>query len=668
MIDSFLSPDSFVSRYSNDIPSAPEASEIDFLLEKAEEACSVDSFDEAHTLLKKALSSIKEKEEADAKWADQEVYYNDIVRIYTELMPDEYNDSIPDEISILVFQKRLSSSLDTLKLTPNDSVVLSKLACQKGVSYNFPIVWNDRVYRSLYFFSKGRKGPLDRWLLRSGYYLPLMQRMFSDSGLPTDLAYLPLIESGFNPSAYSRRRAAGIWQFIASTGSLYGLRKNYWLDERRDPVKSTLAAVSYLKKLYNQFNDWYCSIAAYNCGENGMANAISKASTSNYWRLSLPRETRNYVPEFISALIVAKNAGCFGYSIAPVDTFNCDTAIINECINLHAVCDELSLSFKELRQLNPHLLRWCSPPNVQGYSLYLPRGTKDRFTFALTQNPGRFLVSWYAYHVHSGEKLSTIARHFKVSQEAIKNLNKMNGACRLSVGQAIFIPIPVGISQAHASAIAEDLIEQTPPRRPTTTVNGQIRYRVRPGDTIWDLARLFHIPVRDICEWNGIAGDQGIKAGQVLVLNNGATGTAKKSFPQPAVHDQNASVMKYRVQKGDNLYSIAKKLNVAVADLAAWNSKDGRRPVIFPDEELAYYPEKQTQGRTAQSDTVFYRVCKGDNLTSLAAAFSVSVTEIMQANNLTQNSTLKIGDLIKIPAAKRTSLLRETNYGIFACV
>ena len=140
------------------------------------------------------------------------------------------------------------------------------------------------------------------------------KKMFADSGLPSDLAYLPLIESGFNPMAYSRAHAAGMWQFMASTGSRYGMRKDGWIDERRDFIKSTKGAISYLKKLYAQFGDWHIVLAAYNYGENGISNALSRATAKNFWHLLVPRETKNYVPEFIAALIIAKNPQCFGFS------------------------------------------------------------------------------------------------------------------------------------------------------------------------------------------------------------------------------------------------------------------------------------------------------------------------------------------------------------------
>jgi membrane-bound lytic murein transglycosylase D len=653
--DTIMSADSFVDKYSSSIPPAPDCSEIEFLLNSAENSCLSYSYGEAHTLLRKALASIKEMEETGKEWPGADSYYNEAVRIYTEQMPGRYTDSIPDEISMLVFQKRLSQSLDTLKISPNDSIILKKLTCQKGISYNFPITYNDRVYRSLYFFGKGGKGPLDKWLLRSSPYLPFMQRMFADSGLPTDLAYLPLIESGFNPMAYSSRHASGIWQFIAATGSRYGLRTNYWLDERRDPVKSTSAAAGYLKKLFNQFNDWHLAVAAYNCGENSIVNALNRAPRSNYWHLSLPHETNNYVPEFISALIVAKNPECFGYPKVRAGVFDFDTLLINDCLNLQAVSDTLGIFFKDLRAINPHILHWCTPPSAMQLHLYLPKGSKGRLKQSLAQSPQSFHVSWYKYQVRPSQSLTGIASQFKVPLDALKSINKFDASSRLPAGQSVFIPIPVQMSTAEAGMIAEGLVRDDKPSPAKASTSGQIRYMVRSGDTVWELARLFHMSVQDICSWNNITQDQRLAQGQFLILYSKARTTKEKAaaLPPAALLPANPSQARYEVLPGETLYSISRKLGIPVSELMALNGIDTKSPVIFAGQNLFYYPGHKRVEKQPLPDTVFYKICKGDNLFSLAQSFSVSVNDLMQANNISASSTLKVGDLIRIPVTKR---------------
>jgi membrane-bound lytic murein transglycosylase D len=651
-----MSADSFVDKYRAEIPAAPECSEIEFLLNSAENACLSYSFEEAHILLRKALASIKEKEEAEKEWTGADSFYNEAVRIYMEQMPGKYSDSIPDEISMLVFQKQLSRSLDTLKLSPNDSIILKKLTCQKGINYNFPITFNERVYRSLYFFSKGEKGALDKWFLRSSQYLPFMQRIFADSGLPTDLAYLPLIESGFNPTAYSRRHASGIWQFIASTGARFGLRINYWLDERRDPVKSTRAAASYLKKLYDQFNDWYLAVAAYNCGENSIASLLNRAPRSNYWHLSLPRETNNYVPEFISALIVAKNPECFGYPKIKAGVFGFDTVLINECINLQAVSDSLGIFLNELRAINPHILHWCTPPGATQVHLYLPKGLKGRFNYSLAQSPHSFRVSWYKYQVIPGQTLNTIARQFKVPLDALKSINNFDASSPLPTGLYVFIPIPVQTRTTEASMIAEDLVRNDKPHLVKAEKNGQIRYMVRSGDTIGELARLFHMSVRNICTWNNIAQNQRLAQGQFLILYTKVRPAKEKNTaqsPSVSLPARPSSQARYEVLPDETLYSISRKLGIPVSELTSLNGIDTKNPVIFAGQNLFYNPGHRQTQQQPLPDTLFYKICKGDNLYSLAQSFSVSVSDLMQANNMSASSTLKVGDLLRIPVTKR---------------
>jgi membrane-bound lytic murein transglycosylase D len=591
--------DSFPDKFSEQVPEPPDCSEIEFLMESALNACDARNYSEANILLKKSLVLIKEKEDADRKWPDADKYYNDAVRIITEEMPAAFLDSIPDEISMLVFQKQMSQSLDTLKLHPNDSIVLKKLSSQKGISYNFPIQWNDRVYRSLYFFTRGKKGPLATWLLRSSYYLPFFQRMFSDSGIPTDLAYLPLIESGFNPLAFSRKRASGIWQFIASTGNRFGLRINYWIDERRDPIKSTSAAISYLKILYEQFGDWQLAIAAYNCGENAVVGAIAKASSANFWLLSLPRETRNYVPEFISALIVAKKPECLGYSIIQTDTFNADTLYIDECINLQSVADTLGISSMELRKLNPHILHWCTPPGLKQVILYLPKGFKQRFVESFARHPEKFCVSWYIYQVETDKNLIAIAHRFKVSIEAVTSINGLETSSRLAAGQKILIPIPSHSSTAQAPMAAQDPIQKDRAPQQKLVQTDQIQYRIREGETVRGLARLFRLSAHDICIWNGIFINQPLKAGQILILRmknpqKKAKETFRKTVQAPITPLTNKRIQaRYHVLPDETLYSIARKLSVSISDLIIWNGLQTTSPIIFAGQYLLYFSDQK---------------------------------------------------------------------------
>jgi membrane-bound lytic murein transglycosylase D len=261
----------------------------------------------AHLILKKAQELMERSEEITTDdTTDSYPVAVKIALLYIERFPKEYLDSISPSLANLILRYQITSTLDTVFSTPSDSMLRSILSCENGAPYNIPITQNKRVNKVLYFLINSRTSMVQRLLVKAQYYLPMMRRLFSENNLPTDLTFLPLLESGFNPKAYSYAHASGIWQFIASTGARYGLRRNFWIDEARDPVKSTLAAIGYLSMLHTRFNDWYLALAAYNCGENSVERAITRCSTSNYWDLKLPRQTMSYVPLFISYQIVAK--------------------------------------------------------------------------------------------------------------------------------------------------------------------------------------------------------------------------------------------------------------------------------------------------------------------------------------------------------------------------
>jgi membrane-bound lytic murein transglycosylase D len=461
--------------------------------------------------------------------------------------------------------------------------MLQKMVNLEKTTCNIPFVWNERVYKALYFLNRGGKGPIDKWIARADYYLPVVKKMFSDSGLPEDIAYLPLIESGFNPLAYSRKRAAGMWQFIPSTGKLYGLKKDFWVDERRDFILSTRAAVSYLKKLYNQFNDWHIAIASYNCGENSMNRALSRSSSNNYWDLKkLPKETRQYVPEFLAAIIMAKNPECKGNADAQHDTFDLDTVTLNGCVSLYAVADTLGLSYDKLHEMNPHILHWCSHP-FNSVLMYLPKGTKDKFISAYSNSPSSFSVSWYKYRIKSGEALKSIARHFKTPLDAILTLNNISPKQRLSIGRDLLIPIPVNQKSSNATILAA-CDERTKPAGRALMVNGVkvVKYKVRNGDCLWDLAQLFRVDREDICKWNNINDATSIKAGMTLTIyksDKDYKNAVSRQQPAPVVKQTayDASVRRvvyYKIRKGDNLWNIAQSFKVQIDELTAMNDID----------------------------------------------------------------------------------------------
>jgi membrane-bound lytic murein transglycosylase D len=477
--------------------------------------------------------------------------------------------------------------------------------------------------------------------------------MFADSGLPQDLAYLPLIESGFNTQAYSRAHAAGIWQFISSTGKNYGLRHNYWLDERRDPMKATVSAIRYLKKLHGDFGNWHLALAAYNCGEGGVGRAIAKSGTSDYWQLPLPGETKNYVPCFLAALTIAKNPDLFNFSYTPSDSFAYDTVLINDCVDMSDLAKGINIDTDTFRKINPHIIHWCTPPDASNVKLYLPLGTTQLFNEYYASIPADKKVKWYAYKVRRGDNIQSISRRFKVSSDAIKDINRFKKNSKIIAGHILYIPIPAN-SESPQYLETETVIKEEPrssqgKKEPARSHNS-IKYKVKNGETISEIAEMFDVSEREIEDRNNISHSK-IRCGQILTIQ---TDNREKTNPS-----YSSGGSKYCVVKGDTPYSIARRFGLSVDELAQLNNLDKKDPVIKIGETLVVGGTGSAPTATSQSikketpneKFTKYTVSPGDNLYRIAQNFSISLEELIVSNNLSENSAIHAGDIIRIPRA-----------------
>ncbi|MDI6890417.1 MAG: transglycosylase SLT domain-containing protein [Thermodesulfovibrionales bacterium] len=283
------------------------------------------------------------------------------------------------------------------------------------------------------------------WLSRSGKYIELMKEILKEKDIPEEIVFLPLIESGFNPHAYSPRRATGYWQFIASTAKKYGLEINWWRDERRDPVKSTMAAADYLKDLYDMFGSWNLAMAAYNAGEGKILKALHMTKTDDYWSLLdskyLKRETKDYVPKFIAASLIAKSPQEFGFGELeyhlPLDY---DEVTIDLPIDLEVAAECAETTLEVIKGLNPELRRWCTPPDVSEYTLRIPEGKKDIFLQKLSQIPSKKRFSIDRYTVKKGDTLKRISKKTGIPLHVILDLNSMEKIIPLKAGMKIYLP------------------------------------------------------------------------------------------------------------------------------------------------------------------------------------------------------------------------------------
>ncbi|MDR2694264.1 MAG: LysM peptidoglycan-binding domain-containing protein [Chitinispirillales bacterium] len=654
--------------------------DIDELLRLARKACDDSAYTVADSILRKASAFLmlnSELPDSGAEWFPLQDYIADIISMYAEHFPAGF--SAPEEISSMIFSRHLLESLlDSLKVSSQDSVFLARLSGKRGVTYDIPVVWNDRVKRALLFYLRTRKGIFDRWLYRAGYYLPVMKQMFADSGLPRDLAHLPIIESGFNAHAYSRAHAAGIWQFIPSTGKMYGLRQNYWIDERRDPIKSTGAAIRYLGKLYGDFNNWHIALASYNCGENGMARAINRAGGVNdYWALSLPRETMNYVPLFLAAMVIAKNPDVFDFEFPDGGVFDPDTVFVNDCVEMKTIADGTGVALDTLTTMNPHILHWCTPPDMRDVRIYLPKGYADIFREFYDTLPDAKKTKFYRYTVRSGDNLLQIARNFRVSVDALREINKIK-TNSIAIGNYIIVPIAVNDSVPSYLASHLNTVERVRPgRRGAKGRNGLLRqgggvtsrtgkkitYKVRTGETLYSISNTFGVEIKDLLAWNYLANPRSLKAEQTLVIyQQGGAPASSQSEPddepassstptaqatQPATpltrHIRGNTTLysgKRLVKQGETLYGIAQELGVPVSELAKINGLNARRPQIFPGDVLVYTPRAASEASANRTNA--------GGTTSAAPATSTAPTP--QPSASTQGAgqvviyTVKTGD------------------------
>lgn len=325
---------------------------------------------------------------------------------------------------------------------------------------SFPVVRNPKVDRWIHYFESEGRSTFMKWLVRSENFKEILLPLLREKGLPQELFFLAMIESGFNNRAYSHASATGTWQFMSGTARLYGLQVNYWLDERRDPVKSTIAAANYLKDLYTQFGDWYLAIASYNAGPGRINRAIRRLKTRDFWKIANSRhirsETKNYVPKMLAALHIAQNPEKYGFYYQPstADYTPGSTVEIGRPVKLADVSKELDIPLKLLRRWNPELIKGITPPlhRIGGkfYSLRLPQEYISTFQSIETKLAQLEIKDVKIHRIRRGETLSTIARRYKVSLRKILKMNPRLRPRRLRPGKKIAIPIPAVITKARA--------------------------------------------------------------------------------------------------------------------------------------------------------------------------------------------------------------------------
>jgi membrane-bound lytic murein transglycosylase D len=436
--------------------------------------------------------------------------------------------------------------------------------------YDIPIDVNEEVVRYVRFFQSPRIRPhFVRWLGRARRYVPWFRRILREEGVPADTAYLAMVESGFANRATSHAGAAGAWQFIPATGKRFGLRQDFWVDERRDPEKAARAAARFLKELHAQTGDWRLAWAGYNAGPGRIARA-RRLGYASFWHMArqgrvLPRETRAYVPKIMAAAIIGKHADAFGFTEGEIEaerSIEHEEVIIPRATELSFVAEAAQVPVSVLLDLNPELRRTRTPRRP--YRLKVPRGKSSVFAANWPRVSARATREGATLHrVKRGETLAAISRAYDVPVAVLAGLNRLSSRARLTAGKVLVVPLSPAARRA-AEAIT---------RR---HVGAARRVRVRAGDTLWSIARRHGVAVKELARWNGIAhpGRHRLHAGRLLTVRPASPERATKVRPgRRARHRVSAAALsqRVRVRSGDSLWSLARRFGVTVGDLARWN-------------------------------------------------------------------------------------------------
>jgi membrane-bound lytic murein transglycosylase D len=387
---------------------------------------------------------------------------------------------------------------------------------------DIPLTLNNKVEYFVNYFQTSGRQVFARWLSRSERYIPMMKHVLKKEGLPEDLVYLAMIESGFSPHAYSVASAVGPWQFMSDTGKHYSLRIDQWIDERRDPLKSTMAAAMYLKELYGIFNkDWYLAAAGYNAGENKILRAIDRYETRDYWELSkgsfLKRETKDYVPRLLAAAIIAKEPAKYGFAdVAYLPPIEFDTVVIPSRTDLELVAKICDVPCQTIRELNPELRKWCTPPDYQNYELKIPLGKKAQFEeeFAKIPEEKRFeeKVLYTRYKARRKDTLVSVANRFGTTSKTLAELNHLKKRAKLR-GKTLIVPI--------LTASGNSVHEAKPAQVQARAENSRefIKYYiVKEGDTLIDLAKKFNVSARLLAAWNNLKEKIALRPGKRIIV------------------------------------------------------------------------------------------------------------------------------------------------------
>ena len=461
--------------------------------------------------------------------------------------------TVPEKPAVVVHEQ---AHVTQTPFANGGQVVVSELGA-------VPVEINSKVLHWVdYFQSRGRPH-MERYLSRSTRHMKLMKKILREEGVPEDLVYIALIESGFNYKAHSRASAVGYWQFIRGTGKRYGLRINGYVDERRDVEMSTRASANYFKSLYNLFGNWYLAMASYNAGENRIKRAVMKYQTRDFWKLArdkrLPKETSHYVPKYLAAAMIAKNPSRYGFAYVNYEEeIEYDTIYLLHAVSLKKLARKMGIKTSDIRDLNPALRSNFIPAYRGGNtSLKIPKGMSDialaSLSKARAKAPRYISGGTHKYRVRRGDSLSTIARKFRTSVRKLKSLNGLRRST-IRVGQRLKVPEKYA-SAKYGKIKGGKAIKKVSVNRKSSSSGSYEIHRVRRGESLWTIARKYNMHLSEIMKLDKLSRRSVIKVGMRLKV--------KLKKDKSKVHV---------VRRGETLLHIAKRYKVSLSKLTRANA------------------------------------------------------------------------------------------------
>ena len=661
----------------------------------------IKKFEEALSDLNKLVSYPEIENNIEFKDLSQNIVYD------YEKYASSIDINVENTLNMYISKERLFEA-EVVK-DDNSNIIVSEKTRKQGRSSDkfifslpdtteliIPLIDNPAVTKQIDFLTKGRgRQFIIGWLKRSSRWYNMMVELTVEEGMPEEIIILPMIESAYNPINVSPKSAVGLWQFMYSTGLDYGLnkRESIWVDERRDPIKSTRAGLRYLRDMYMEFNDWHLTLVAYNWGWGNVRRALKQTNVENptYWDLrtkkniAMPTESQNYVPLFLALVKILSNPTEYGFDLEAIEyepEFLYDVVEIRQATNLAAIATAIGVGIQEIRDLNTELLYDITPPDKKYYRLKVPPGTAKYFVENFDKLPLEEKQPYLTHKVAKGEDVISISEKYDVAIDELVTLNNLNGtSIALTSGTELRIPI------GGKNYLQSTLVYTSTGIRPKTEVvfDNPNYHIVGTGESVYGVAAKYKISAANLRNWNKLQIDEEIlKEGTILIISEEEaekvnSSTSKKTIESLTYKNFNDNIKPansnkkpvdnskkidnnklYTVKAGDNLSKIAAENNCSINDIKKWNNlKDDKvmiGQVLNMDSisgNVKIKNEKNIEktsnsNKTTKQKTKSYIVKKGDTLYDIAKKFDTSVSEIIKNNSTLDADKLQIGQKIKI--------------------